>query len=360
MDDYLDSLATPELALRRSKDLVELLAKGRFKLTKFASSFPALTAELNVSVLPLDTEQTKAISDTLGTSSHVLGLKWDHSSDSLVVSRGINRNVPSALTQRAVLSLFSTVFDPIVLVAPFTVRARLLLKNIWRVSGQQWDDQLPSDIAQKITEWVIDLPRLSEKAIPRSYFPDDVDQIELHVFGDNSQVVFSAVAFLRGRPCVATNGNPFLSFVIGKTRVAPMKSLTVPKLELQAALLAARLCAEIHQAFTRPINNTFLWSESTTVLQWLQSTTKQPIFIANRVCEILELTTIDQWNYVSSSDNPADAGSRGLSAEALKSSNWYLGPELLQSGDWPFKPDNAVFTDLKKGLLWKVLYPPLR
>ena len=65
-----------------------------------------------------------------------------------------------------------------------------------------------------------------------------------------------------------------------------MKSLTVPKLELQAALLAARLCAEIHQAFTRPINKTFLWSDTTTVLQWLQSTTKQPIFIANRVCEI--------------------------------------------------------------------------
>ena len=152
MDDYLDSLPTSELALRRSKDLVELLDKGGFKLTKFASNFPALTAELNVSELPLDTEQTKAISDTLGASSHVLGLKWDHSSDSLVVSRGINKDVPSALTQRAVLRLVAAVFDPIGLVAPFTVRARLMLKDIWRVSGQQWDDQLPTDIAQRISE----------------------------------------------------------------------------------------------------------------------------------------------------------------------------------------------------------------
>ena len=349
MDDYLDSLHTSELALRRSKDLVELLAKGGFKLTKFESSFPALTAELNVSELSLDTEQTKAISDTLGTSSHVLGLKWDQSSDSLVVSRGTNKDVPSALTQRAVLSLVAAVFDPIGLVEPFTVRARLLLKDIWRVSGQQWDDQLPTDIAQRISEWIIELPRLSEMAIPRSYFPVDVDQIELHLFGDSSQEVFSTVAFLRGRPCVVTNANPFLSFVIGKTRVAPMKSLTVHKLELQAALLAARLCAEIHQVFTRSINKTFLWSDSTTVLQWLQSTTVQPIFLANRVCEMLELTTIDQWNYVSSSENPADAGPRGLSAEALKSSSWYLGPECLRSGDWPFKPDNAVLNDLKKG-----------
>ena len=81
----------------------------------------------------------------------------------------------------------------------------------------------------------------------------------------------------------------------------------------------------------------------------LQSTTKHPIFIANRVRETLELTTIDQRNYVSSSENPVDAGTRGLSEGALKSSSWYLGPECLRSGDWPFKPDNAVLNDLKKG-----------
>ena len=119
-----------------------------------------------------------------------------------------------------------------------------------------------------------------------------------------------------------------------------MKSLTV-----LVALLASQLCAEIH----RPIDNTFLWSGNTAVLQWLQSTAKEPIFIANKVCEKLELTTIDQWNYVTSSDNPADAGTRGLSAEALKSSSWFLGPALLRSGDWPFKPDNAVLNDLKRG-----------
>ena len=90
--------------------------------------------------------------------------------------------------------------------------------------------------------------------IPRSYFPVDVDQIELHVFGDSSQEVFSAVAFLRG--------NLFLSFVIRKSRVAPMKLLTVPKMEQQAALLAARLCAEIHEAFNCLIDNIFLGSKN--------------------------------------------------------------------------------------------------
>ena len=154
MDDFLNSFPTPELALKRSKALVKLLAKGGFKLTKFASNFPAFTAELNASELPLDTEQTRSISETLGTSSHVLGRKWDHSSDSLVVSRGINKDVPSTLTQRAVLSLVAAVFYPNGLVAPITVRARLLMKAIWRVCVKQWEEQLSTDTAQKFTEWI--------------------------------------------------------------------------------------------------------------------------------------------------------------------------------------------------------------
>ena len=119
--DYLDSLTTFELALRRSKHPVEMLVKGGFKLTRLASNCPARTAELNASELPRDKKQTKTISYILGTSSHELGLKWDDSSDSIVVSRGIIKNVPSTLTQRAVLSLVAAVFDPVGFVAPFTV-----------------------------------------------------------------------------------------------------------------------------------------------------------------------------------------------------------------------------------------------
>ena len=123
-----------------------------------------------------------------------------------------------------------------------------------------------------------------------------------------------------------------------------MKSVTVPKLELQAALLAARFCAKIHQAFTRPIDNTFTWSNSTTVLQWLQSTAQQPIFIAHRVCEILELTAVDQWNFVRSSDNSADAGTRGLSAEALKSSSWCSGQNCCGQVIGPSNPTTLFST----------------
>ena len=213
-------------------------------------------------------------------------------------------------------------YDPIGLVAPYTVTARLLLKDIWRLSGQQWDNNLPDDISKKFLEWAAELPKLSEITIPRSYFRGTMESVELHVFGDSSQDVFSAVAFLRARVDSNEGTETQLAFVLGKARVAPMKALTIPKLELQAALLAARLKDEIQQALTVPVARTFMWTDSTTVLQWLHSIDKKPVFVANRVAEILELTTVDEWNHVPTADNPADEGTRGLSANALLDSPW--------------------------------------
>ena len=174
-----------------------------------------------------------------------------------------------------------------------------------------------------------ELPTLSKIQIPRSYFEEQVESLELHMFGDSSQDVFSAVVFLRGKVSTATGYTTELVFVFEKARVAPMKALTIPKLELQASLLAARLRKEIESALTVRVDNTFMWTDSTTVLQWLHSLEKQPVFVTNRVAEILELTTVDEWNYVKSSDNPADAGTREVSANSLRDSPWLKGPSFL-------------------------------
>ena len=163
---------------------------------------------------------------------HVLGLKWDHSNDTLVVSRGTNSTITKSLTQRLVLSLVSTVYDPNGLVAPFTVGARLILKDIWRVIGQSWDDELPKDTVDRFIAWCVELPRLAEITIPRNYSSGPFQHLELHMFGDTSQDVFSAVGFLRAQvTCTSGEIRTELTFVLGKTRVAPLKVLTVPKLE---------------------------------------------------------------------------------------------------------------------------------
>ena len=136
------------------------------------------------------------------------------------------------------------------------------------------------------------------------------------MFGDSSQDVFCAVGFLRAR--LSSWHKTQISFIFGKARVAPMKALSIPKLELPAALFATRLEDDILTALTVSINHVYMWTDSTTVLQWLNSTGKLPVFVANRVGEILEPTTIDEWHHVLSGDNPADTGTRMISSEALK------------------------------------------
>ena len=231
-------------------------------------------------------------------------------------------------------------FDPVGLVAPYTVGARLLLKDIWKISGRSLDDELPEDIGDKFLEWHSGLPLLGQLTIPRCYFTEPVDQIELQMLGDSSQDVFCAVGFLRAR--LSSSHKSQICFIFDKARVAPMKALSIPKLELQAALLATRLRDDILTALTLCINHVYMWTDKTTVLQWLNSTEKLPVFVANRVGEILESTFIDEWHQVLSGNSPADTGTRGISSEALKHSSWVIGPSILRTTDWPFIPDEGV------------------
>ena len=195
-DDYLESSPAVNEATKKAQDLVEMLAKGDFKLTKFVSNVPSLVNSVDPkSQLP--TDLTEKVLATDKETSHVFGLNWNHSRDTLVVSRGTTPDLNRPVTQRVVLSLVSAVYDPIGFVASYTVTARLLLKDIWRLSGQQCDNILPDNVCKKFLERAVELPYLSEKTIPRCYFRGTMESVELHVFGDSSLDVFSAVAFLR-------------------------------------------------------------------------------------------------------------------------------------------------------------------
>ena len=131
---------------------------------------------------------------------------------------------------------------------------------------------------------------------------------------------------------------PYVVFVLGKCRVAPMMQTTIPKLELQASLIAARLKTSVTSELELKINACVMWTDSSTALQWIQSSQKkQPIFVANRVAEILEHTTVDQWRHVPGNLNPADCGTRGLSPMELQTKEWLTGPAFLKQpeSEWP-------------------------
>ena len=144
---------------------------------------------------------------------------------------------------------------------------------------------------KKFIKWHTGLPVLGRLTI----FDTPVDQIELHMFGDSSQDVFCSVAFLRGRSVVTNEGKIFF---FGKDRVASMKTFSTLKLELQAPLLTSRLRLQMKKFLEIKIKSLYMWTDSTTVLQWLNSTSKLPLFVAYRVSKNLESNIFDEWFHV--------------------------------------------------------------
>ncbi len=168
---------------------------------------------------------------------HVSGLKWNASDDTLVDSRGRDKIIDTLLTQRVILGLVSSFPNLIGLVAPFTVKARLIVKKVCRLHGQKWDHELAEGINLKISEWCKDLPKLTSFVIPKCFFAMPAMEYELHSFSDRK---------FEDSDRKLTQ----LAFVFGKARVAPMKATTIPKLELEACLLVARLRFYVHEALT--------------------------------------------------------------------------------------------------------------
>ena len=230
IDDYLDLFENVTHAIKISRDLVSLLKLGGFNLTKFVSNADEIASAMNPEDCETSSSTIKEICNDAEQSSHVLELKCDHVKDTLVGSRDVDRSLDKAKTQRTVLSFVSSVFDPVGLVARYTIRACLLLKHLWKISGQSWDDDLPKDIRDKFLEWNSGLPLLGQLTIPRCYSTEPVDQIELHMFGDSSQDNFCAVGFSRAR--LSSSHKTQIPFIFGKARVAPMKALSLVSFKL--------------------------------------------------------------------------------------------------------------------------------
>ena len=151
---------------------------------------------------------------------------------------------------------------------------------------------------------------------------------ELHVFGDASEYAFCAVAYLVTETRKAERK---ASFIMGKARFAPVKHHTIPKLELMAAVTGNRLKDAIIKEHSLHYRKTFLWSDSSTVVQWIKSSNvKQPTLVANRVAEILNTSTVDEWHYIAGVKNPAGWGTKGIIFDDVARSNRIQGTEWLQ------------------------------
>ena len=218
------------------------------------------------------------------------------------------------LTKRSVLSIAAKVFDPLGLFEPFTVRAKMMLQELWK-QKVSWDSQLPEELKPQWWAWFEELETVPLIQIRRSYFPSGWSGAHLQVFGDSSKKAYGAVAYLRAEQ----ESGVQTTIVMAKSKITPMKSQITPRLELLASLVAARLSHFISGKLKPNLGQTeiTLWSDSEIVLHWLCSKKLPDSFVSRRIEEIKKLTSQHQWRFCPSASNPADLLSRGVAIGAL-------------------------------------------
>ncbi|KRY21777.1 Gamma-tubulin complex component 4 [Trichinella patagoniensis] len=261
---------------------------------------------------------------------------WDRRGDVLTFSPPAMVNSPSGESKRSLLSTAFRVFDPVGCLAPFTVRAKMFLQTLWQ-RGTSWDEPLPHDVMEQWRRWKQELPHLSKIRLPRALVPvalGQVTRLEIHAFCDSSEKAYGAVAYMR---IETTNHHSVVNFVTSKTRVAPIRRLTLPRLELMGALVAARLVRSVQKMLGLQVHGITCWCDSAVTLAWIQSSADRwKPFVRNRVAEIQQLVEPAAWRHCPGRQNPADLLSRGTTLpKLLESPLWWHGPK------WLAHPHNA-------------------
>ncbi|XP_064470007.1 uncharacterized protein LOC135384748 [Ornithodoros turicata] len=321
VDDVITGAPNEEDACQTYRELQDIFAKASMTLQKWGSNSAKLREIFK--------NEPNAI--LINNTTKVLGVTWDQEKDVLSLpikslSQEYNQN---PVSKRKALTLVAEIYDP--------------LEETWKCQ-LAWDDNLLEDLLTKWQAWHTDLQRLNDIQLPRCYTPGAsiTNGAELHFFSDASPLAYGTVAYMR---IVNDTGIVTTHLLTSKSRLAPLKTVTLARLELLGALISSRIAKFFQKNFKLPTTNHF-WSDSTIVLQWIRgSATKPGQFVENRVREIRHNVGQNNWSYVPSSSNPADLLTRGITSQHLISSKlWWQGPSWLQQAPeaWPAHENTAL------------------
>ncbi|KAJ2948430.1 hypothetical protein O0L34_g7673 [Tuta absoluta] len=308
--------------------------RGNFVLQKWTSNDSS-------AISGLATEH-QAEEININKQEKILGLVWHVANDTLGFYLPTDRfphEEREAMTRRTVLKRTMSLYDPLGLGTPVTIQAKKILQETWR-SNVGWDDPLPPKLEKEWQAWQIALQNLKQVALPRCYpMFSSADKLELHVFVDASETAFIAAAYWRS---VNSEGEIKVTLAAAKGRVAPLKTVSIPRLELQAATLGGRLARTVEREHERRADRRVMWTDSRTVLSWLRAGARSfKPFVAHRVAELEETTDISEWRWVPTAHNVADDATRSVPHNFNASHRWFRGPDFLYKDEsfWPRDPD---------------------
>lgn len=332
MDDSIDSVETVREGIQLYKELDSLWGIAGMKARKWISN----SSEV-VEVTPKADRATELkITEGQEPVVKTLGVSWNSTSDTLNISTA-EESTELLPTKRNVLKKVATVFDPLGLVSPFVIRAKILLQETW-ARGYDWDDVICDEVAGRIGSWYDQLRSLASVQVPRCLREaKEVIAQRVVTFVDASIQAYGTAVYLQ---CGYSDATTSSRLIASKSKVAPLKPMTVPRLELMGAVLGLRLTQHLIELLGLPMQTVTFYSDSMDVLWWVRGHGRsfRP-FVANRVGEIQLVTEPAQWQHVGTAENPADLCTRGATPEELEGNSlWWQGPKWLLSSDkasWP-------------------------
>lgn len=331
VDDVMTGSFSLDETLTMRKELQQMFESGGFKLRKWASNCHEVLNGIPESDRIIEFIPKIEDQETIKT----LGVFWSPQSDEFMFK--VN-NIPfiENISKRQVLSWLARIYDPLGWVAPVLIVAKILIQSLWQ-EGLCWDDKIGEKNEKQWNNFAQQLEELKKIRIPRWIgISSNKTTIELHGFSDASEVAYGAVIYSR---IISDNGHVEINLIMAKTKVAPLKTVRLPRLELCAALLLGKLFASVQENFITKVEKWYAWTDSEIALSWIKSSpSRWPTFVANRVADIHDLTGPGPWRYIPTSDNPADCCSRGLNPNFLVDFQlWWNGPKWLKQNEeyWP-------------------------
>lgn len=342
VDDCMTGSDTLQDAIQLKEQLIGITNAAGWKLLKWSSNSSQL-----LQTLPADHVECDAplhIDDD--SSVKALGVRWHPRTDDFTYKVKLNdpRNVAS--TKRQVLSEIAKLFDPLGLLAPIIIYAKIIMQQLW-LTGLGWDDELPEVVSKRWQDFKIELKQVEEVRVNRWCGHSGAKVIQLHGFSDASQMAYAACVYARVQH---DDGSVTVTLLAAKTKVSPIKQQCIPRLELNGAVLLSKLLDECQQALCGKSLEIFAWTDSMVVLAWLQRHANVwQTFVANRVGEIQAKSGNVKWQHVPGVDNPADVASRGIMPSKIRDHPlWWSGPSWLH-GDhqsWPAQHRTEVNAEL--------------
>lgn len=340
IDDLLSGQDTVQEAINVAKEVKKIIGKGGFVLQKWASN----NSEFLKGFPPAELSAHVNIDIKLDGLIKTLGLSWNMGDDVLKYTVQL---LPSSdiITKRKILADVQKLFDPLGWLAPALIPAKIIIQKLW-LQKVHWDEEISLEIKNEWLQIRQSFEDIKYIQIPRWLYTSNLKEVTIHGYCDASTKAYGAVAYVRVQ---RRNGDYHTGIIAARTKVAPVKSLSLPRLELCGAVLLSQLLKHISEAMRIPKSQIFCWTDSTIVLSWLNGDPNRwQTFVRNRVITILA-NIGNKWYHVQSQHNPADVASRGMLAAELKDySLWWHGPENLKQKEIIMEELTDKDTDLEK------------